>query len=41
MFNGSAGLRSAGTMIASIGAIASPSQGASYFEEGSYYARDD
>ena len=29
------------TMVASIGVIASPSQGAGYFERDGYYARDD
>ena len=28
-------------MVASIGVIASPSQGVSYFEKDGYYARDD
>ena len=28
-------------MVASIGAVASPSQGASYYERDGYYARDD
>ena len=28
-------------MVASIGKISSPSQGASHFEKGGYYARDD
>ena len=28
-------------MVASIGKIASPSQGASYFERDGYYSRDD
>ena len=28
-------------MVASIGAVASPSQGASYYERDGYYAKDD